>query len=102
MKITVAMFNELKTENERVNGELAKANALITELTKEKNSAATMRDYESKNATASRAEVESLHTMLDALPGTLPRKYLPDSTQEWNVQQHNALTRLSVFLATRS
>ena len=46
-------------------------------------------------------EIEAIHSLLDVLDGAIPRKTIPDTTQEWNVTKHDMLTRLAAYLAKR-
>lgn len=46
-------------------------------------------------------EIEAVHSLLDVLDGAIPRKTIPDTTQEWNVTKHDMMTRLAAYLAKR-
>lgn len=79
---------EEKLHNEKLTKDLAQANSY--------------KDMYSKSNDEARKEVESIHTLLDVLPGALARKTIPDAEQSWNVVTHSLMTRFAAFLALRN
>lgn len=81
--------------------DLAAAEEANAKLTKELASANSIKDMYSKQTSEARAEVESIHSLLDVLPNAIARKTVPDTEQSWNVVQHSLMTRLASYLALR-
>ena len=82
--------------------DLAASEQRIVELEKKVASTETSKSYYDKRSTEAEAEVESIHSLLDVLPGALARKTVNDPEQAWNVTTHKLMTRFSAFLANRS
>jgi hypothetical protein len=70
-------------------------------LTKDLAQANSMKDMYSKNADEAKKELESLHSLIDVLPGALARKTVPNPEEHWNVVTHTLMTRFAAYLATR-
>lgn len=73
----------------------------IDTITKEKEQQKSSHSYYEKLRVEAEKELESVHTLLDALPGTIARKTTPPGTESWNVVTNSVMTRLCTFLATR-
>ena len=78
---------------------LAEEKAHNEKLTKDLKSSQDMRDYHSKAKDELSKEVESIHSLLDVLPGALARKTVPDPETAWNVVTHPLMTRFAAYLA---
>lgn len=76
---------EEKAHNEKLNKDVAQEKSY--------------REMYSKSADEAKKEVESLHSLLDVLPGALARKTVPDPEQHWNVITHSLMTRFAAYLA---
>lgn len=96
----------MATKKPAITTQLKNANARIAELEKEleaaKKDAATQKAssdswYLKNNETE--AELNQLHSLLDALPGCLPRK--SQTEESWRNVEHAAMTRLASWLAVR-
>ena len=68
----------------------------MEKLTKELEQAKTMQTHYMNNSVAFQAEVHSVHAFLDAVPNAPARK------QESGYQDYPVMTRLAVWMATRS
>ena len=86
--------------------QLKNANARVVELEKELEAA--KKDATNQKASSdswcrqhneTKAELEQLHSLLDALPGCLPRKV--QAEESWRSTEHAAMTRLASWLAVR-
>jgi hypothetical protein len=80
---------------------LAAAEEANAKLTKQVEQEKSMKEIYSKNSAESKAEVESIHSLLDVLPNTIPRKSVPNTEEHWNVVTHSLMTRLASYLALR-
>lgn len=78
---------------------LAEEQAKNEKLTKDLASEKSSKDYYSKSKDEANKEVESIHSLLDVLPGALARKTVADPEQAWNVTTHNLMTRFAAYLA---
>jgi hypothetical protein len=76
---------EEKVHNEKLAKDLASANSTKEHFYKAKQEA--------------EKEVESIHTLLDVLPGALARKTIPDPEVHWNIITHSLMTRFAAYLA---
>lgn len=69
----------------------------LTEAQKDLASEKSFKEYCSRQNDEARKELEDIHTILDVIPGTLPRK---DPTDQYG-RTYNATLRLTVFLANQ-
>lgn len=67
----------------------------LVNVMKERDSAKSSRDYHSGEQTRVNMELEAVHTILDVLPGALPRE-IPDAKYG---EKYTASLRLTVFAA---
>lgn len=96
----------MATKKPAITTQLKNANARVAELEKEleaaKKDAANQKAssdswYRKNNET--QAELDQLHSLLDALPGCLPRKQ--QGEESWRAIEHAAMTRFASWLAVR-
>ncbi len=78
---------------------LAEEQAHNEKLQKDLASEKSSKEYYNKLKDVSDKEVESIHSLLDVLPGALARKTVADPEQSWNVTTHNLITRFAAYLA---
>lgn len=81
--------------------DLAAAEEANAKLAKELTSANSIKEMYAKSEAASKAEVESIHSLLDVLPNAIARKTVPNTEEHWNVVTHSLMTRLASYLALR-
>lgn len=90
-----------QTQLKDAKAELAAAQQKIAALQKEAESDKRMKEHYSSEATGAKAELEQIHAFLDAVPNPPARKTDPVVTGAYGAENVGALTRLTVFLATR-
>lgn len=97
-----------KTKKPSLQAQLKAATAAAAEhkahadkLQKELDSAKQVREHYSNRADKADAELQQIHAFLDAVPNPPARKTDPAVTGGYSADNIGALTRLSVFLATR-
>lgn len=71
----------------------------VEKLTKDVAQEKSMKTMYSNSADKAKEELESLHSLIDVLPGALARKTVPDPEQSWNVVNHTLMTRFAAYLA---
>lgn len=81
--------------------DLAAMEEANAKLTKELTNANSLKEMYSKNCAEAKAEVESIHSLLDVLPNAIARKTVPNTDEHWNVVTHSLMTRLASYLALR-
>lgn len=94
---TPAVSTQLKTAKADIKLLEEKVAKLEKDLASEK----SYKEIYSKQKTELDKEIEAVHSLLDVLDGAIPRKTIPDTTQEWNVTKHDMMTRLAAYLAKR-
>lgn len=95
---TPALSTQLKTAK----AEIADLQEKIIKIEKEVKQQSEYKDMYWRQKSELEKEIEAVHSLLDVLEGTVPRKTIPDSTQEWNTVKHDMMTRLAAYLAKRS
>lgn len=96
----------MATKIERITAELDAANIKLAttqnelaNVTKERDSAKTLSSYRDTENTRLQEEIEQMHTLLDALPGCIPRQTIID---EYGSKKRNSpFVRFAAYLATR-
>lgn len=88
----VSLTRQLKAANERI----LILEKQIEEHEKKLKTAEGNRDYYSKQSSDRQAEIEGMHTLLDALPLPPPSKTTADYPRDLNIA-----TRLAAWLASR-
>ena len=94
---TPAVSTQLKTAK----AEIVALQEKIVKLEKEVKQQSEYKDMYFRQKSELDKEIEAVHSLLDVLDGTIPRKTIPDTTQEWNVTKHDMMTRLAAYLAKR-
>lgn len=80
--------------------ELLELTKKVTELEKSLAYEKGQKDYYSKRDSEAREEIEQVHALLDALPGSGPRK--TEDENSWNRKDLKTMTRLAAYLANRA
>jgi predicted nucleic acid-binding Zn-ribbon protein len=94
---TPAVSTQLKTAK----AEIAALQEKVTKLDKDVKQQSEYKDMYCRRLTDLEKEIEAVHSLLDVLEGAIPRKTIPDATQEWNTVKHDMMTRLAAYLAKR-
>jgi DNA repair exonuclease SbcCD ATPase subunit len=94
---TPALSTQLKTAK----AEIAALQEKITKLEKDVKQQSECKDMYYRQKNDLEKEIEAVHSLLDVLEGAIPRKTIPDATQEWNTVKHDMMTRLAAYLAKR-
>ena len=94
---TPALSTQLKTAK----AEIVALQEKIVKLEKEVKQQSEYKDMYFRQKSELDKEIEAVHSLLDVLDGAIPRKTIPDTTQEWNVTKHDMMTRLAAYLAKR-
>ena len=94
---TPAVSTQLKTAK----AEIAALQEKITKLEKDVKQQSEYKDMYCRQKNELEKEIEAVHSLLDVLEGAIPRKTIPDATQEWNTVKHDVMTRLAAYLAKR-
>jgi DNA repair exonuclease SbcCD ATPase subunit len=94
---TPALSTQLKTAK----AEIAALQEKITKLEKDVKQQSECKDMYYRQKNDLEKEIEAVHSLLDVLDGAIPRKTIPDATQEWNTVKHDMMTRLAAYLAKR-
>jgi DNA repair exonuclease SbcCD ATPase subunit len=94
---TPAVSTQLKTAK----AEIAALQEKITKLEKDVKQQSEYKDMYCRQKNELEKEIEAVHSLLDVLEGAIPRKTIPDATQEWNTVKHDMMTRLAAYLAKR-
>ena len=94
---TPAVSTQLKTAK----AEIVSLQEKITKLEKDVKQQSDYKDMYCRQKNDLEKEVEAVHSLLDVLEGAIPRKTIPDTTQEWNTVKHDMMTRLAAYLAKR-
>jgi hypothetical protein len=94
---TPAVSTQLKTAK----AEIVVLQEKIVKLGTEVKQQSEYKDMYYRQKTELEKEIEAVHSLLDVLEGTIPRKTIPDATQEWNTVKHDMMTRLAAYLAKR-
>jgi len=94
---TPALSTQLKTAK----AEIVALQEKITKLEKDVKQQSEYKDMYYRQKTELEKEIEAVHSLLDVLEGTIPRKTIPDASQEWNTVKHDMMTRLAAYLAKR-
>ena len=94
---TPALSTQLKTAK----AEIVALQEKIVKIEKEVKQQSEYKDMYFRQKSELEKEIEAVHSLLDVLDGAIPRKTIPDTTQEWNVTKHDMMTRLAAYLAKR-
>ena len=94
---TPALSTQLKTAK----AEIKVLEDKVAKLEKDVKQQSEYKDMYCRQKTELEKEIEAVHSLLDVLEGAIPRKTIPDSTQEWNTVKHDMMTRLAAYLAKR-
>jgi DNA repair exonuclease SbcCD ATPase subunit len=94
---TPALSTQLKTAK----AEIAALQEKITKLEKDVKQQSECKDMYYRQKNDLEKEIEAVHSLLDVLDGAIPRKTVPDASQEWNTVKHDMMTRLAAYLAKR-
>ena len=94
---TPALSTQLKTAK----AEIKALEDKVTKLEKDVKQQSEVKDMYYRQKSELEKEIEAVHSLLDVLEGTIPRKTIPDATQEWNTVKHDMMTRLAAYLAKR-
>lgn len=94
---TPALSTQLKTAK----AEIAALQEKIIKLDKDVKQQSEYKDMYFRQKSELEKEIEAVHSLLDVLDGAIPRKTIPDATQEWNTVKHDMMTRLAAYLAKR-
>ena len=94
---TPAVSTQLKTAK----AEIAALQEKVTKLDKDVKQQSECKDMYFRQKLEIEKEIEAVHSLLDVLDGAIPRKTIPDTTQEWNVTKHDMMTRLAAYLVKR-
>jgi predicted nucleic acid-binding Zn-ribbon protein len=94
---TPALSTQLKTAK----AEIVVLQEKIVKLGTEVKQQSEYKDMYYRQKTELEKEIEAVHSLLDVLEGAIPRKTIPDATQEWNTVKHDMMTRLAAYLAKR-
>jgi len=94
---TPAVSTQLKTAK----AEIAALQEKVTKLDKDVKQQSEYKDMYCRQKNELEKEIEAVHSLLDVLEGAIPRKTIPDATQEWNTVKHDMMTRLAAYLAKR-
>lgn len=94
---TPAVSTQLKTAK----AEIVALQEKVTNLVKEVKQQSEYKDMYYRQKNDLEKEIEAVHSLLDVLDGAIPRKTIPDASQEWNTVKHDMMTRLAAYLAKR-
>lgn len=94
---TPALSTQLKTAK----SEIAAWSMKVDKLEKDVKQQSEYKDMYCRQVAEREKEIEAVHSLLDVLDGAIPRKTIPDVTQEWNTVKHDMMTRLAAYLAKR-
>lgn len=94
---TPALSTQLKTAK----AEIKALEEKIIKLDKDVKQQSEYKDMYRRQKSELEKEIEAVHSLLDVLDGTIPRKTIPDASQEWNTVKHDMMTRLAAYLAKR-
>jgi len=94
---TPALSTQLKTAK----AEIVALQEKVIKLDKDVKQQSEVKDMYYRQKTELEKEIEAVHSLLDVLEGTIPRKTIPDASQEWNTVKHDMMTRLAAYLAKR-
>lgn len=94
---TPALSTQLKTAK----AEIKTLEEKVAKLSKDLETTTSYKETWYKKSNELEKEIESVHSLLDVLEGTIPRKTIPDASQEWNTVKHDMITRLAAYLAKR-
>ena len=94
---TPALSTQLKTAK----AEIAALQEKVTKFEKDVKQQSEYKDMYYRQKSELEKEIEAVHSLLDMLEGTIPRKTIPDASQEWNTVKHDMMTRLAAYLAKR-
>ena len=94
---TPALSTQLKTAK----AEIKALEDKIIKLDKDVKQQSEYKDMYCRQKSELEKEIEAVHSLLDVLDGAIPRKTIPDATQEWNTVKHDMMTRLAAYLAKR-
>ena len=94
---TPALSTQLKTAK----AEIAALQEKVTKFEKDVKQQSEYKDMYCRQKNDLEKEIEAVHSLLDVLEGTIPRKTIPDASQEWNTVKHDMMTRLAAYLAKR-
>lgn len=94
---TPALSTQLKTAK----AEIAALQEKVTKFEKDVKQQSEYKDMYYRQKSELEKEIEAVHSLLDVLEGTIPRKTIPDASQEWNTVKHDMMTRLAAYLAKR-
>ena len=94
---TPALSTQLKTAK----AEIKALEDKIIKLDKDVKQQSEYKDMYCRQKSELEKEIEAVHSLLDVLDGAIPRKTVPDASQEWNTVKHDMMTRLAAYLAKR-
>ena len=94
---TPALSTQLKTAK----AEIVALQEKVIKLDKDVKQQSEYKDMYCRQKSELEKEIESVHSLLDVLEGAIPRKTVPDASQEWNTVKHDMMTRLAAYLAKR-
>ena len=94
---TPALSTQLKTAK----AEIKALEDKIIKLDKDVKQQSEYKDMYFRQKSELEKEIEAVHSLLDVLDGAIPRKTVPDASQEWNTVKHDMMTRLAAYLAKR-
>ena len=94
---TPALSTQLKTAK----AEIKVLEDKVSKLEKDVKQQSEVKDMYYRQKQELEKEIEAVHSLLDVLEGAIPRKTVPDASQEWNTVKHDMMTRLAAYLAKR-
>lgn len=94
---TPALSTQLKTAK----AEIVALQEKVIKLEKDVKQQSEVKDMYYRQKQELEKEIEAVHSLLDVLEGAIPRKTVPDASQEWNTVKHDMMTRLAAYLAKR-
>lgn len=91
----------LSTQLKQARSEIASLQEQLVKETKRADQNKSYQDMYSEKSSKAEAELETIHSLLDVLPGAIGRKTCNDPEQSWNITTHNVMTRIASYLALR-
>ena len=91
----------LSTQLKTAKAEIKVLEDKVAKLEKDVKQQSEVKDMYYRQKLELEKEIEAVHSLLDVLEGAIPRKTVPDASQEWNTVKHDMMTRLAAYLAKR-
>ena len=91
----------LSTQLKNAKSDIKVLEEKVIKLEKDVKQQSEYKDMYCRQKTELEKEIEAVHSLLDVLDGAIPRKTIPDASQEWNTVKHDMMTRLAAYLAKR-